>query len=234
MFDVIRGLKLEPFMQFKAMELKRHLLVPVLLLLPAAAGPVWAQAANSPIVFQSPAAITCALVDAPQLGETASGGGGGTERGQWLRVEWHYTIAPKTPVPFVDAIEFRVWVEGRDLYATEATTADGIPVALTGAVTYINLPEMRDGYGAIYVHPSTLARYGSKDASDFTEKFNVHVEAYVGGVKMDFFDKNKPQDPNWYQTLKAVPNLLIRQDQCPFIIDDSARYPQLKPLPAAQ
>jgi hypothetical protein len=234
MFDVIRGMKLEPFMEFKATKLKRHLLVPVLLALSAAGSHVWAQAANSPIVFQGPAAVTSVLVDAPQLA-SATGGDQSSQSPQWLRVEWHYQITPKTPTPFVDAIEFRVWVEGRDLYAPEATTADGIPVALTGSVTYINVPQTRDGYGSIYLHPSTLARYGSKLGSgDFTEKFNVHVEAYVGGAKMDFFDKNKPQDPNWYQTLKAIPNLLLRQDQCPFIVSDSGRYPQIKPMTAAQ
>jgi hypothetical protein len=234
MFDELPGMKLEPFMQLSAIGLKRYLLLPFLVLLSAAAGHVRAQAPNSPIVFQAPEAITVALVNAPQVGST-EGGGGGSDRAQWLRVEWHYAVSPKGAVPFVDAIEFRVWVEGRDLYATEATTADGIPVALTGTVTYINLPETHDAYGVMYVPPSTLARYGSKAGpTDFAEKFNVHVEAYVGGTKMDLFDKEKPQDPNWYQSLKAIPNLLYRQDQCPFLLTDTARYPQLKALAPAQ
>ena len=87
----------------------------------------------------------------------------------------------------------------------------------------------------VYLHPSTLVRYSTKNGtSDFTDKFNVHVEAYVGGQKMDLFDKDKPQDPNWYASLKAIPNLLYRQDQCPFIVNDVGRYPQLKPLTTAQ
>lgn len=214
------------------MELKRYILLPFFVLLSAAMGPVRAQAPNSPIVFQAPEAITVTLVNPPQVGSTE---GGGSDNPQWLRVEWHYQVSPKGPTPFVDAIEFRVWVEGRDLYAPEATTADGIPVALTGTVTYINLPETHDAYGVMYIPPSTLTRYGTKAGpSDFTDKFNVHVEAYVGGAKMDLFDKEKPQDPNWYQSLKAIPNLLYRQDQCPFLLTDTAHYPQLKALAPAQ
>ena len=233
MFDVLPGMKLEPFMQLSAMELRRYVFLPFFLLLGTAASQLRAQAPNSPIVFQSPEAITVALVNAPQLG--SSEGGGGSDRAQWLRVEWHYGVSPKGAVPFVDAVEFRVWVEGRDLYATEATSADGIPVALTGTVTYVNLPEMRDAYGVMYIPPSTLTRYGSKAGpTDFAEKFNVHVEAYVGGAKMDLFDKGKPQDPNWYQSVKAIPNLLYRQDQCPFLLMDTSRYPQLKALAPAQ
>jgi len=232
MFDVLDAMKLEPFMQFKATELKRSLFLSLLLLASAAPGCLWAQAPNSPIIFQGPSAITSTLVDPPQVGRTD--GSSSSDNTQWLKVEWHYQVEPKAPLPYVDAVEFRVWVEGRDLYAPEATTADGIPVALTGSVTYINLPETRDAYGVVYLHPSTLVRYSTKDgSSDFTDKFNVHVEAYVGGAKMDLFDKDKPQDPNWYQSLKAVTGLLYRQDQCPFIVNDTSRYPQLKPLTPA-
>lgn len=234
MFDVVHAMKLEPFMQFNARVPRRSFVLGFLALFAAASVPLFAQAPNSPIVFQSPSAITVSLVECPQLGRTA-GGGGSSSNTQWLLVEWHYQVIPKAPLPYVDSVEFRVWVEGRDLYAPEATTADGLPIALTGSVTYINLPETRDGYGSVYIHPSTLVRYSTKSGpSDFTDKFNVHVEAYVGGAKMDLFDLNKPQDPNWYQNLKAVPNLLYRQDQSPFIADDVSRYPQLKPLPTPQ
>ena len=78
-------------------------------------------------------------------------------------------------------------------------------------------------------HPSALARYSTKDgATDFTEKFNVHVEAYVGGAKVDYFDKTKEQDPDWFSKLQAVPDMVFRQDQCVFIVNDPARYPQIK------
>ena len=224
-------MKLEPFMQFHATELKRCLLLG-LFLVGMTAPRLWAQAADSPIVFQGPSAITTTLVDCPTAGQQS---GSRSDNDQWLKIEWRYQVTPKGPSPYVDTVEFRVWAEGRDLYAPEATSAEGIPVILTGTVTYINLTQNHEAYGVVYIHPSTMARYSSKSgASDFSSKFNVHVEAYVGGAKMDLFDKDKPQDPTWYQQGKAIPGLLLRQDQCAFMLSDPMRYPQIKPQPGSQ
>jgi hypothetical protein len=218
-------MKLELAMRFHLTALKRSFLG--ILLAGFSLGHSWGQAANSPIVFQG-AAITTTMVEAPTLGRT-EGGGGGSENTQWLKVEFHYTVAPTTGVPFVDSAEFRIWLEGRDLYDPKATTAEGTAVALTGTVTYVNLAPTRDAYGVFYVSPSALARYSTKNGpSDFTEKFNVHVEAYVGGAKVDYFDKTKEQDPAWFSKLQAVPDMVFRQDQCVFIVNDPSRYPQIK------
>ena len=62
-------------------------------------------------------------------------------------------------------------------------------------MTYINLPAGRDCYGVFYVHPNTLSRYcGNGTYEDFDRKFNVHVEAYIGGKLVDYIDKNKDAD----------------------------------------
>jgi cytolysin (calcineurin-like family phosphatase) len=90
-------------------------------------------------------------------------------------------------------------------------------------------------YGVFYVHPSTLARYSSgRGYADFDQKFNIHIEAYVGGVLMDAIDKKKdPMGTDWYKSLRAIPSLVYRQDQCPFIMTDPDRYPAIK-LPAEE
>jgi hypothetical protein len=223
-------MKLEPSMRFHPTALKRYLLLP--LLVAATLTRTWGQAPDSPVVFQGPNAITTTLVDPPQVGRSENGGS--TDSTQWLKVEFHYAVKPKAPLPYLDSVEFRVWIEGRDLYAPEATTADGISVVLTGSVTYINLQSSNDAYGVVYLHPSTMLRYSTKSGlSDFAEKFNVHVEAYINGTKVDLFDKNKAQDPNWYQSMKAIPNLVYRQDQCIFMVVDETHYPQIKPPAAA-
>ncbi len=225
-------MKLEPSMRFHPTALRRYLVLP--LFVAATLTRTWGQAADSPVVFQGPNAITTTLVDPPQVGRSDSGGGS-TDSTQWLKVEFHFAVKPKAPLPYLDSVEFRVWIEGRDLYAPEATTADGISVALTGSVTYINLQASNDSYGVVYLHPSTMLRYSTKAGlSDFGEKFNVHVEAYVGGIKVDYFDKDKVQDPNWYQSMKPIPGLVYRQDQCLFMVVDPTRYPQIKPPAAAQ
>ena len=227
-------MKLEPSMRFHPTALKRSLLL--ILLVGSALTRTWGQATDAngnvvaPIVFQGPEAVTATLIDPPTAGLGRSEGSSNTENSQWLKVEFHYAVKPKPPLPFVESVEFRVWIEGRDLYAPEATTADGLAVALTGTVTYINLAQTNDGYGVFYVHPATLLRYSTKAGSgDFAEKFNVHLEAYVNGVKVDYFDKNKEDDANWFQPLKVIPGLVYRQDQCGFMLVDPTRYPQIRP-----
>ncbi len=197
----------------------------------SAAVPLFGQRADSPIVFSSPEAITTTLVDPPQLGASAGSSG---DKAQWLKIEFHFACTPAAPLSFLDAAEFRVWVEGRDMFSPGAGP-DGVAVALTGTVTYVNIAANKDVYGVFYVHPSTLTRFSTpQGSSDFDRKFNVHIEAYVGGVVMDLIDKNKEQDPNWFSQLKPIPGLVYRQDQCCFMVNDVGRYPAIKLAVPAQ
>jgi hypothetical protein len=212
-------------MSFRVTALWRS--VGVAVILAVATGPLAAQAPNSPIVF-APSGITTSMVQATNLGQSS---GGDNADAQWLKVEFQYSVTPPTPFKFVDAVEFRIWIEGRDLYAPEATTKQGLPVALTGTVTYVNLAPTHDGYGVFFVPPATLARYSTEHgASDFDGTFDIHVEAYIGGVKVDYFDKYKDRetDPNWYTQLKPLAGFVYRQDQSPFILTDVNRYPPIK------
>jgi hypothetical protein len=212
------------------MTLKRSFLA--VLLTVVSLGHGWGQATdangrvNAPIIFAGPDAISTSFVDAPNVGRSGSDGG---QNAQWLKVEFHYAVVPKDSLPFLDSAEFRIYIEGRDLFDPSAKTAEGTSVTLTGNVSYVNLAATRDGYGVFYVHPSTLARYSTKEGStDFDRKFNIHLEAYVDGQKVDNIDKKKEQDLEWYKPLKAVTGMVYRQDQCCFIVSDPMHYPQIK------
>ena len=220
-------MKLDTSMSFRATTLRRSTQFVFLALLLAA--PAFAQAPNSPIIFANQEAITVSFVKAPNIStENSSYSGGSDETTQWLKVEFHYAVQPATG-DFLDSAEFKIWIEGRDLLATDAPTKEGIAVGFTGSVTYVNIPKGKDQYGVFYVHPSTLARYNTGlGPTDFDRKFNIHIEAFVGGAKMDYFDKKKEPDLNWYQQLRAIPGLVYRQNQTPFIVSDSARYPAIK------
>jgi len=202
-----------------------------------AAPAAFGQVPNSPIAFVNREAIAVSFVPVPSVG-APSGGGGPAADNPWLKVEFHYgtTDAVTKAYPYVDAIQFKVWIEGLDLFAPNpAFPGKGVAVALTGSVTYLNVGAGRDLYGAFYVHPSTLARFSSERGyEDFDRKFNIHLEAYVGGIKVDYFDKTKENDLNWYQPLRVVPGLVYRQDQCPFLLVDPDRYPVIKPPETAQ
>lgn len=232
MFDLRQELKLHTSMSFRATTLRRYSWAGLLLGLMVV--PVHGQAANSPVAFVNQAAITTSFVSTPSL-IGAEGSGGSNQNSQWLKVEFHYGITPAKG-DYQDAVEFKIWIEGRDLLATDAPVkGQGVAVGLTGSVTYVNIPRDKDNYGVFYVHPSTLGRYSAGGgADDFEHKFNIHIEAYVGGNKMDYFDKNKERDLNWYQTLRPVPGLVYRQDQCPFLVVDCDRYPAIKASEATQ
>jgi hypothetical protein len=224
------------------MLLKRSHAVLFLLAL-MAAQPALGQAKNangqliSPIAFVNEEAITTTFIAAPSVG--GIGGSSVGDNNQWLKVEFHYGTTAVLTTPFLDSAEFKVWIEGRDMLVTNSQGTKGAAIALTGSVTYVNIPAGKDIYGVFFVHPSTLGRYsGTGGYEDFDRKFDIHIEAYVGGALMDEINKNpKEADPfNWFKPLTAVPNFVYRQDQCPFLMYDPDRYPAIKlpPAPAAQ
>jgi len=224
-------------MSFHATVLWRSCPVVFLLGLTASSAAL-GQAANSPVAFVNQDAITTSFVQAPNLNTDTNASSSG-EPGEWLKVEFHYgtTALVTKDYPYVDAVEFKVWIEGLDQFAPNPSQSSGkgVAVALTGSVTYVNIPMGKDIYGVFYVHPSVLARYSSdRGYEDFDRKFDVHLEAYVNGALMDAIDKNKEQDPKWFQPLKPIPNLVYRQDQCPFLISSPDHYPMIKLPPPAQ
>jgi hypothetical protein len=185
------------------------------------------------IQFVNEEAITTSFTQAPAVGSTS--GGAAADTTNWLKVELHFGVNPEhaDKYPWVDSMQLKIWIEGRDLYAQNAPPGgQGVAVCLTGSVTYINLQQARDAYGVFYVHPNVLARYcGAGTYEDFDRKFNIHVEAYVGGKLVDYFDKRKDVDKWWTQPVQ-VPNLVCRQDQSPFLMADTVRYPMIK-LPSS-
>jgi hypothetical protein len=193
-----------------------------------------AQAPNAPLVFADRDAIITTFVSAPSLNSGDAPPPAPGDSSKWLKVEFHYGTTAALKTKYLDAVEFKVWIEGFDPLATNSQGGTGVGVALTGSVTYINVPAGKDLYGVFYVHPSTLGRYsGDRGTEDYDRKFDVHLEASVGGTLVDEVNKNKEQDPlKWFQPLTVVPNLVYRQDQCPFLLSSPDRYPAIK-LPAA-
>jgi hypothetical protein len=214
-------------MSFRATALKRSPLA--LILLALGSHSVFAQAADTPIAFVNNDAITVSFVSPQYFPGGSSSSAPSGDDNKWLKIEFHYGVIPKVG-DFLDSATFKVWVEGRDLLDPTGKPDEGIAVALTGSVTYVNIPKGKDQYGVFYVHPSTLARYSTKSgSSDFDRKFDVHIDIVIAGNQMDGIDKNKGEaDKQWYKSLKVIPNLVYRQDQCPFIIVDAGRYPAIK------
>ena len=215
-------------MSFRATVLRRHGLAVLLLTLitaPIALG----QLSTSPIAFSNQDAIVTSFVQAPNQGGTSGEAPGGNN--MWLKVEFHYGTTVNLKTRYLDQADFKIIIEGLDPDAPNPNqpSGKGVAIGLTGSISYVNIPAGKDVYGVFYVHPSTLDRYSSTTGyEDYDRKFNIHLEASVGGTVMDVIDKNKEKDPNWYKILTPVPNLIYRQDQSPFIMADPDRYPAMK------
>jgi len=221
-------------MSFRATLLRRrHLALGLLVLVTAPTA--FGQALNAPIAFANQDAITTSFVQAPNLAGTAGAAAGGNT--QWLKVEFHYGATAAIKTPFLDSIQFKIWIEGFDPLAKNAAGTKGVSVALTGDVTYVNVSANHDLYGVFYVHPDTLVRFSDERGYEqFERKYDIHIEAYVGGGLVDEINKNKEQDPlGWFKPLTALSGFVYRQNQTPFIIADPDRYPAIKlPASAAQ
>jgi len=204
----------------------------------AASSSAFGQAKNSPVAFANQEAITSSLVDAPVAVRSDSSVSSTGDNPQWLKVEIHFGTTAALVTPFLDAVEIKVWIEGRDPSVMNSQGTKGIAIVLTGSVTYVNIAANKDVYGVFYVHPSTLARYsGEGGVEDFERKFDIHAQLSVGGAVMDAINKNKEPDAvalTWFTSVKAIPDLVYRQDQSPFILSDIGRYPAIKLMPAAQ
>jgi len=233
MFDLRPELKLHTSMPIRATTLIWRLGALSILIL--AARPAIAQEAGSTprsIVFSALNPVVSSFVATPNIGSSNTSS---SSDNQWLKVEWHYSVvAPPDAVSpvgdFLNEVEFKVWIEGRDQLDKAAKPGgEGIAIALTGTVTYVNVPKGRDLYGVVYVHPDTLARYtNTRGVEEYLRNFDVHVEADVEGKAVDAADRKKEDDLKWFQQLRAVPGFVYRQDLSPFINANSDQYPAIK------
>src|ERR1700722_11361329 len=116
-------MKLHTSMSFHATALRRSF--PTVFLLALIAAPTaFGQATNakgeliSPIKFVNQDAITTSFVSAPNVGGSLSGSP--SDNNQWLKVEFHYGTTPVLKTNYLDSVEFRVWIEGLDLFGKNA------------------------------------------------------------------------------------------------------------------
>lgn len=221
-------------MSFRATVLKRHSLA--LLFLTLIVSFAHGQTQDAPINFVVRDAIITSFVTAPNLGSTGDAGGGGSRsNNQWLKVEFHYGTTANLKTRFLPSAEFKVWIEGVDPDAENKTQASGkgVAIALTASVTYVNIEAGKDVYGVFYVNPATLSRFSSRP-DEYDKKFNIHLEAYVDGKQVDFFDKNKEKNLDWFKPLVATPGYVYNHDQCCFISVDPDKYPPIKLVAPAQ
>lgn len=149
-----------------------------------------------------------------------------TATGKWILVEFSYEVKPdpeKEKSTHLDEVQFKVSVEGSD---GEGRKSDKT-VILSGEVTYMAVP-VGKGFGSMYIPADVAAIY---HIDRYMSNYNVNVQAFVGGQLVDSKDKKSGEADNWFARpdFKNIPGMLLNKQQSPFVVNDTDRYPTIKP-----
>ncbi|MCK5706005.1 MAG: hypothetical protein KAI43_00010 [Candidatus Aureabacteria bacterium] len=79
---------------------------------------------------------------------------------------------------------------------------------LAGEITYVNVPAGKAHLSSLFVHPTTLMRFGDIDA--------VHCEIWVKGKIRDMVDWPRKPQKKWWEMKAPMPGVLLTKFQTPF------------------
>jgi hypothetical protein len=129
----------------------------------------------------------------------------------WLHIEVDF----ESELDWADEVQLKYYVlmgEGRErrLFA--------------GDVTHINVAKSRRNYSAMFMHPSTLARYGRGKVEA------VAVQLFYQGRLMD--QASNPQaSSRWWEQFSPTPGFLLRPTDTPWSVIAHERYEAYKATP---
>lgn len=135
---------------------------------------------------------------------------------EWFQIIVDYDTDPE----WVDEATFTYYV----LVKARQQTAGRSPFTLfKGEVTYINIEKGRHR-SDIFIHPSTIARYGDVE--------RVAVQVSVGGrlVAMDGLPQGSASQ-RWWEQLNPQEGYLLNRMQTPFAMINFDDYEAVKPKP---
>lgn len=135
---------------------------------------------------------------------------------EWFQIVVDYDTDPE----WVDEASFTYYV----LVKARQQTAGRSPFTLfKGEVTYINIEKGRHR-SDIFIHPSTIARYGDVE--------RVAVQVNVGGrlVAMDGLPQGSASQ-RWWEQLNPQDGYLLNRMQTPFAMINFDDYEAVKPKP---
>jgi|GEM_PF-835927 len=162
-------------------------------------------------------------------GEARRGGSATTKE---LGDDW-YAIEVKfdTQAPLTGEITLKFYADMVDTLKRGDAKEDPI-VILTAETTYINVPAGRGHVAMVYLHPTSVLRYGGIRGAEGIKKANVRVEALEGGEKVDEIDM-KEEKTDWVKDMQAqgatlVPGVLLSPDQVAFHAFEVTKFNQIK------
>lgn len=188
----------------------------------------WAQAPKFEPVLLQKGSIKLDKFQLP--GDARRGGGSPTTKE--LGEDW-YAIEVKfdTTAPLTGEITLKFFTDMVDTLKKGDAKEDPV-VILTAETTYINVPAGRGHLAMVYLHPTSILRYGGIRGAEGIKKANVRVEAYEGGEKVDEIDM-KQEKTDWVKAMQdegaaLVPGVLLSPDQVAFQAFEITKFNQIK------
>ena len=128
---------------------------------------------------------------------TSKSAGKGAQKWTEIRLEF------ATKVKWVDELTVKYYALVKSAKSSEI---------LYGDVTYINVPAGNKHISSLFVHPTTMAKYGGKIKS-------VHCELWAQGELRDVADfPSKPQK-KWWEMKPSIKGVLFKRYFTPFALD---------------
>ena len=131
----------------------------------------------------------------------------------WFSLTVTYDVNPPGNSEWIDELTFTYYVLVRQKGGAQ-------PMLLKGEVTYINIAKGRGLLADIFLHPSTLARYGEVD----------RVAVLVSTRGQLLAGESLPtSNQRWWEQLPPTEGLLLSRQQTPFAMVNFDDYEAIKP-----
>ncbi len=123
--------------------------------------------------------------------------------GKWAQIEVQY----RSSLAWTDELVLKFYV------LTDRTV-------LQDSITQINVPQGRRHFAVVYLHPTTLQRYG--------EIKRAAVQIFHRGELIDTDQWPQRTKKEWWKEYPGREGLLKKEFQTPFILDHPSRYEDTK------
>ncbi|MBU1910362.1 MAG: hypothetical protein KJ726_09970, partial [Verrucomicrobia bacterium] len=128
----------------------------------------------------------------------------------WFQILTQYDTAPE----WMEELTFTYYVLARDKQATQRTQ-----VLFRGEVTYVTIQKGRH-MSDMYLHPSTIARYGEVEAMAVLVTFKGQLVA---------MESQPASQQRWWEQLAPVDGFILNRMETPFAMIDFDVYEAIKP-----
>jgi hypothetical protein len=167
----------------------------------------WAQAANNVLRIRR---VEATMVRTPvyQLQE----GIRGTRTREWLEVRTEYETAPE----WLNDATFTYYILLRNSRPQQGESEFNL---FTGEVTYMNIARTRSGVSTVFMHPSTVERFGG------IERVAVVISSQGRVLGME---SNPSSKERWWERVTPRTGFVLNRLQSPFAMVDVDSYEAIK------